>query len=94
MKSFIRLFLVVCFVFGIFGNVYSQQKKDKGEFIDYKNEFMDRINRELGNYYSAVKDTKKKNRKTFKLDFKDLNIPKSTEEFKKVWFNFQRIKKL
>lgn len=66
-------------IFGANGQV----KKDKGEFVDYKNSFWDEITNSTDFF------TKKKDKKdlTFKLDFKGMDLPKSTDEFKTYWHN-------
>ncbi len=86
MKKLVRICLAVAILGSSVVGVQAQkQKHDKGEFVDYKNEFMDRIVRELGEFNAKSKKDKKK--LTYKLDFRGMNIPKSTDEFTKVWFN-------
>jgi bleomycin hydrolase len=58
-------------------------KKDKGVFIENKNEFMDNIIKSTEKFKKKSENKKK----TFKADFSNLNIPKSPADFKQFWHN-------
>ncbi|TAL70187.1 MAG: peptidase C1 [Bacteroidetes bacterium] len=58
--------------------VHSQEpKQDKGIFKEYKNEFWETIKNTAEEFNNPKKDEKK----VFKMDFTDVDIPKSTKEF-------------
>ena len=55
-------------------------KKDKGKFVEKKNEFWDKIKYENKKY---EEDKKEK----FILDFEGMDLPESIDEFKTYWHN-------
>ncbi|MDX9790844.1 MAG: C1 family peptidase [Candidatus Kapaibacterium sp.] len=65
-------------------NLFSQTvKKDKGVFIEKKNEAWEQIKKEIEEYEKV--DTPQKN--AFVLDFDNYEIPANIEDFKPVWHN-------
>lgn len=77
MKSilFVSAFITVC------SYLLAQDiKKDKGEFIEYSNDYYNEILEEIGK-------EKKEPKKAFKMDLSEYNIPQSISEFKTVWCN-------
>lgn len=62
-------------------NIFAQNTEDKADFIEYTNEFYREIKKGISEYNSQGKVSKK----TFKMDFSNKNIPKSTDEFTTVW---------
>ncbi|MBI5325986.1 MAG: peptidase C1 [Ignavibacteriae bacterium] len=79
MKRFYSGLIIFLFVFILTFEVQSQEPKpDKGVFIEYKNEFWDTIKKVSDEFNKPKKEEKK----TFKLDVSNLDIPKSTNEFK------------
>ena len=63
---------------------YSQKpKEDKGQFIEVKSEFWDKIEKSAKDF----KKSEEPKKPTFKMDFTGYDLPKSVDEFKKVWFN-------
>lgn len=60
-----------------------QTRRDKSQFIEYKNETWDNIKKEIDEF--EKKDVPVK--KSFILDFSDIEIPSSIELFKPVWHN-------
>lgn len=55
-------------------------KKDKGVFVERKNEFWDKIEYENQKYDQG-------NKKKFALDFDGMDLPKSKDEFTTCWHN-------
>lgn len=60
-----------------------KDRQDKGAMIDYKNPYWEEI--EKSNKEQDKKPEKKKLQ--FKMNFQDVDIPKSTKEFKFQWHN-------
>jgi hypothetical protein len=58
-------------------NTFSEQPKNKGKFVEYKNEFWDEIHKATEQYWK--KPEKKKPR--FIVDFDTTTLPKSKDEF-------------
>lgn len=83
MTGSIRLLIcLLCLVIPI--TAFSQNNRiDKGKFIERQNETWDYIQKEV-NEFNSKKDEKKP---SFILDFSDIEIPKTVEEFKPVWHN-------
>lgn len=77
MKKIIYLFVF----FAIINTNFAQN--DTLQFIDYKNPFFEEIEKSSKELIEP-KETKKM---TLKMDFKGKNLPKSTDEFTKVWHN-------
>jgi len=68
----------------IAGSIYSQSdRKDKGQFEDYKNEFLEDILKSLND----DDDDRREPQRVFKMDQRDLDIPKDITEFTTVWCN-------
>ncbi len=64
--------------------IYSQAKtKDKGKFVEKKNEFYSKILKGIIKF--EEKPVKKKLK--FSMDFSKYDLPKSVDEFTKFWFN-------
>ncbi len=62
-----------------------EPKKDKGKFIEYNNPFWTKIKESSEKFQK--KDKKEEDKKSFKMDFTGYDLPKSTDQFEKVWFN-------
>jgi len=76
--------LLSILLFLISSRAYSQaERKDKGVLVESKNPFWDEIKKGVEEF--EKKETPK--RKEFKLDFSNLDIPKSIVEFEQVWHN-------
>ncbi|RMD99690.1 MAG: peptidase C1 [Calditrichaeota bacterium] len=74
--------LAVLFLFG--PSLFAQQpRRDHGKFMQYKNEFLDKIKKET----RAFATPKKKPRMVFKMDFTGMDLPKSVNEFTRYWHN-------
>ncbi len=73
-SSFIILILLVQFLFA------QEPKKDKGIFVEKKNEFWDKIQYESKKYNDDEKNK-------FILDFEGMDLPKSKDEFNTYWHN-------
>ncbi|MBI5472687.1 MAG: peptidase C1, partial [Ignavibacteriae bacterium] len=64
------------------GQLYSQQeRRDRGIFVEPKNEFLDSIKKETKNFARKTPASKKK----FTMNFAGLDLPKSTKEFTSYW---------
>lgn len=62
----------------------SQDKmRNKGKFVDYKNEFWEEIHQTTQKYWKESEKRKPR----FVVDFEGLNLPKSKDEFKFFWHN-------
>jgi bleomycin hydrolase len=73
---------LMCFVLSAFaGMPYAQQPKDKGVFIEDKNEFYEQLEKEVDQFKSKPK----KAERSFKLDFSGYDLPKSKDEFTFYW---------
>ncbi len=59
------------------------QTRDAGKYIESKNEFFEKIMKSSNEFYSQPA----KERKVFKADFAQFDIPKSVEEFNYYWHN-------
>ena len=76
MKSLILSFIIILFSFT--NTIVAQDDvKDKGEFIEYQNDFLDYIMEESGIIDSSDKETDK----VFKLDLTGYDLPTSVSEF-------------
>ncbi len=84
MKS-LNLFIMIFLTSILFSNqLFSQIKtKDKGKFVEKKNEFYSKILKGIKKFEEPVKAKKKK----FTMDFSRYDLPKSVNEFTKYWFN-------
>jgi bleomycin hydrolase len=60
-----------------------QEKRDKGHFIESKNEYMDKI-RESAN---AFREKKKEAKQSFKVDFSGMDLPDTISQFTRAWHN-------
>ena len=82
MKGLAYFFHLALFVFIVVNASYAQKPhKDKGVFIEPKNEFWDTIK-------ASCEEFNKKPVapvKAFKMDFSGYNLPKTTSEFKQIW---------
>lgn len=57
------------------------ERKDRGIFVEPKNEFMDSIKKEIGTYDKKPEKPERKMR----MDFTGLDLPKTTSEFTSFW---------
>ncbi len=65
-------------------STYAQKdRRDKGEFVVPKNAFWDNIKESTEKFDTP----KKQENKAFKLDFSNIDAPKSKDEFKSEWHN-------
>ncbi len=79
----ITLIILALFAFLFTYQIYAQQPRNKGKFIDYKNEFWEEIHKSTQEFWNEPE--KKKPR--FVVDFEGMELPKSKEEFKYYWHN-------
>lgn len=61
--------------------VYAQQPRDKGVFVESKNEFYEHIEKEAQQFRAKPKQPSL----TFKMDFSGYDLPKSKDEFTFYW---------
>ena len=61
----------------------AQDARNKGNLRVYKNEFLKEIEKASKEYFEEKKEPKK----TFKVDFTGLDLPKSKDEFTHYWHN-------
>jgi bleomycin hydrolase len=75
----------VLLVFSIFTiSIISQDKlKDKGEVIEYKNEFWESIEKSSDDYNEEKEEPKKK----FRMDFLGYDLPTAIDQFTQQWYN-------
>jgi bleomycin hydrolase len=78
MNKIASLFLIMALLLCA-GASFAQQKKDKASFREYKNEFWGEISKSIEDYNKTDQAPAKK---TFKMDFEGLDIPKSKDDFK------------
>ncbi|HCV41912.1 MAG TPA: peptidase C1 [Bacteroidetes bacterium] len=57
------------------------ERKDRGIFVEPKNEFMDSIKKEVGTYNKKPVKPERK----WRIDFSSLDLPKATTEFTSYW---------
>lgn len=78
---------VLLLAFSIFttGSIFSQEKKDKGNFIEYKNEFWDKIKSSSDEFSKSKNEDKKK--PSFIMDYSNYKLPESVDEFTQYWHN-------
>jgi len=81
MKSFIS-FLAIFFLASSLSLINAQQK-NKGVFAEPKPGFYDEILKNINEFQNPPKEKKK----SFKLDFTGMDLPKSKDEFKYFWHN-------
>ncbi len=82
MKNLIIMIFVISLVSPIL--LKSQvDRRDKGVFIEYKNETWETIQKEINEY----ENKEQPKRKNFILDFSTINIPAKLEEFNTLWHN-------
>jgi bleomycin hydrolase len=79
----IKILVLLIAVNVFFNYSYAQSKKDKGTFPERKTGFYDEILNESNNYITTTTPEKK----SYKVDFTGMDIPKDTSEFKYYWFN-------
>lgn len=78
MKFISQSLILVLFISSF---VSAQPIRNTAKYIDYKNEYWDLIEKETKDFKEEKKDTKL----TFKVDFSNMDLPKSKNEFKYYW---------
>lgn len=79
-KFFFTLFFVSAFHFSL---IAQENQPDKGNYVEYKNTFFQMVLDSSEAFYKAKDGDKKE----FKVDFTNYNLPKSKDEFKYYWHN-------
>ena len=70
----------------LFSSLYSQDKNDKGIFVEKKDGF---YTNEIMKSIKEFETPKKETEREFKIDFTGMDLPKSKDEFKSyrgIWF--------
>ncbi len=77
--------LAILFAFVALNSTAKADKpgKDKGEVIEYKNEFWEKIKKSCEEYAKEEEEP----RKVFRMDYSGYDLPQSTEEFERIWHN-------
>ena len=78
------LFPAIALTFLFTTNLFAQDVKNNGIFIEPKDGF---YQNEIMKSIKELNDTAKKPVKEFKMDFSGMDIPKSKDEFTSYWFN-------
>ena len=79
-----KIIIIQLLIFLVSTIIYSQSdQKNKASYVESENTFYDKTIKDLNEFY--VKEETKK--KTFKMDYEGLNIPKSEDEFETFWHN-------
>lgn len=82
MKPF-KIIILFLLSFFILTSVFSQEEKNKGEFIERFSPYYDEAIKKVNEFNNPPKEQKK----TFKLDISGINIPKNLNDFTYYWFN-------
>lgn len=79
MKRIVTLLFVVTF----FSSISFSQTKNKASYIEQKSEFFEQMEKDL----DAFNKIKSEKPKSFKMDFSEIDVPKSLDEFEIFWHN-------
>ena len=79
----LKITILFLFSFFILTSVFSQEEKNKGEFIDRFSPYYDEAMKKVNEFNNPPKEQKK----TFKMDFSGMDIPKNLNDFTYYWFN-------
>lgn len=83
MKLNIFVIIVILCLSSVSQSYSQSNRKDKGVFIERKNETWDTIKKQVDEFDKKTTPEKK----SFILDFSGINVPKTIEECKPVWHN-------
>ncbi len=83
MKTTISL-LALLIIFSFLPSLIAQDQKDKGIFVEDKDGF---YKNEIEKSIDEFNEPEKEKKKSFKLDFTGMDLPKSKDEFTSYWFN-------
>lgn len=83
MKSAVALFTFALIISIHFTLLPQDKQKDKGQFVEKKNEFWDKIEKSSNEYLDGEKEPKQ----VFKMDFSKYDLPASVDEFETQWHN-------
>jgi bleomycin hydrolase len=82
MKAKAILFVMILFVSPLWLDAQNEHR-DKATFVEPKNEFMDSIRAQVGEFNRKQQPP----RKAFQMDFSTVHAPTSVTEFKQIWHN-------
>ena len=80
MNAFLSFLVLTAFICSSF---IQAQEKNKGIFVEPKPGFYQEIQKEIDDFNKPTKEKKK----SFRLDYSGMELPKSKEEFKYFWHN-------
>ncbi len=77
--------LTIFFILVVFllNGLAQQPHRDRAIFVEKKNEFFEKIKKELNEYYQKKKEPKKK----LAVDLSGMDLPTSVDQFKHYWYN-------
>lgn len=75
--------LLLALSISIINTVSAQDRRDKGQMMEYGNPFWNEIERSINEFELSGKPQ----RKEFKMNFDGINLPKDKNEFEQVWYN-------
>jgi len=75
--------VILLFVVTFFSTISFSQTKNKASYIEQKSEFFEKMEKDLDSF-NKIKSEKPK---SFKMDFSEIDVPKSLDEFKIFWHN-------
>lgn len=78
-----RTFIFGLFILLVVNPAMAQKTQDKGAFVPYGNPFYSEIKKGIEKYNKGESEP----RQSFKMDYSNKLIPKSTDEFTTVWCN-------
>jgi len=74
---------ILLFVVTFFSTIAFSQTKNKASYIEQKSEFFEQMEIDL----DAFNEIKSEKPKSFKMDFSEIDVPKSLDEFEIFWHN-------
>lgn len=78
------LWYTIIVTFFLLQSSFAQQdKRDKGQFIEPKNEYMSKIRESANNFRKKDKEP----RRVFTVDFSGMDLPDTISQFKTAWYN-------
>lgn len=75
--------VILLFVVTFFSTISFSQTKNKASYIEQKSEFFEQMEKDL----DAFNEIKTEKPKSFKMDFSEIDVPKSLDEFEIFWHN-------
>ncbi|MBU0473174.1 MAG: C1 family peptidase [Bacteroidetes bacterium] len=79
MKHLFTTLLIITFI----SSITFSQNNNKASYVEHKSEFFKQMENDLDTFNKKSKEEKK----SFKMDFSGIDVPKSVDEFKTFWHN-------